>query len=231
MVDRWFRDGIAEKDLRTTHVCVKNDQNQYIPKWVSDDETIRYQYHVVNFIAGILERKSNREANNENDEEIEEHVDMDGIDDFVGPSFQSFDDLADLNDEQEDVFVEKVNRIVTQYERYNKGYVANVGNGKRKHFELSQKYRKDHCCFWNDPTHSPFFASELQEIALYVHSIKPASANCETEFSKMAKMTTSYTAKNEGLRLTIRSQLPAKRKLQNLMSERRVKKAKLFHRA
>ena len=74
----------------------------------------------------------------------------------------------------------------------------------------------------------------LVDSAVFVHSVKPASANSESEFSKMSRMITpirsSYTAKNAGFRMRIRSQLPIKRKLEMQMREHGVKKAKLFHR-
>ena len=53
-----------------------------------------------------------------------------------------------------------------------------------------------------------------------------------TQFSTMGAMISarrsSYTAENAKMRLTLKNQLGAKRKLEALMSERKVKKAKLF---
>ena len=87
--------------------------------------------------------------------------------------------------------------------------------------------------FWANDAHRSHLHDSLVDCALYAHSIKPAAANSESEFSKMARMITpirnSYTPENAGLRLRIKSQLPLKRKLQIQMREHGI--AKLFHRS
>ena len=92
---------------------------------------------------------------------------------------------------------------------------------------LVKTYRDNPREFWANDAHRSHLHDSLVDCALYAHSIKPAAANSESEFSKMARMITpirnSYTPENAGLRLRIKSQLPLKRKLQIQMREHGIK--------
>ena len=96
------------------------------------------------------------------------------------------------------------------------------------------KERYDHnplsfCC---DSSLTNTLPGPLVDFAHYIFSIYSSSASPERVFSLMKDMVrtkrSSFTGANVDMRLTMRSLLPAKRKLENLLLERNIKKSKLF---
>ena len=73
----------------------------------------------------------------------------------------------------------------------------------------------------------------IRSFARYVFSILAGSSGPEREFSRMGYLLSSrrtrYTASNTNKRLALANLLPQKRKLEKIMSTRRLKKSKLFH--
>ena len=86
--------------------------------------------------------------------------------------------------------------------------------------------------FWNDSNHDAVMGSSLRAFALYILSILERSAGSEREFSRMGYLLssrrTSYKASNTNKRLTLANLLPQKRRLEEIMNVRGLKKSKLF---
>ena len=86
--------------------------------------------------------------------------------------------------------------------------------------------------FWSDDSKVSKFDKGLVEFATWVYSVRPASVSPERTFSHMKYLVSSrrscITAKNTDLRLTVASLLPQKRKLQEVMEVRSLKRAMLF---
>lgn len=127
---------------------------------------------------------------------------------------------------------------ITNYERYHKGYKAQRDDSKdaeeddQFNEELKSIYDADPRVFWNDSDHSAVMGSTIRSFARYVFSILAGSAGPEREFSRMGYLLssrrTSYTSSNTNKRLTLANQLPQKRRLEDILTTRRLKMSKLF---
>ena len=131
------------------------------------------------------------------------------------------------------------------YERYSKGFVTSLLSfsvlsfelsltslqNKNHNKELKRQYDKSPLSFWSRRNATAHYPKFLVQFALFVHSVKPASANCEQQFSRMSwmisKRRASITPANANKRLTIANQLPQKRRLLDLCEERKVKRQRL----
>ena len=141
-------------------------------------------------------------------------------------------DLGNDGNAENSSFIAQATAMITQYTRYNRGYLAPTPRNDLHNNELTNKYRTDPRVFWENPAHQPFIRPQLRECAQKIISIRSASSVCESHFSTMSHMISgrrsSKTAENACYRLTLRNQLPLKRKLESLMKERKIKKRKLF---
>ena len=134
---------------------------------------------------------------------------------------------------------EKAKREIIDYEMYHKGYKIHMEDSKvsvedidQYNEDLKGKYDLDPRVFWNDSDHSALLSSSIRAFASYLFSILAGSAGPEREFSRMGYLLSSrrtrYTATNTNKRLTLANLLPQKRKLERLLSTRRLKRSKLF---
>ena len=86
--------------------------------------------------------------------------------------------------------------------------------------------------FWNNSDHAAVMGSYIRAFALFILSILAGSAGPEREFSRMGYLLssekTSYKASNTNKRLTLANLLPQKRRLEEIMNVRGLKKSKLF---
>ena len=109
--------------------------------------------------------------------------------------------------------------------------IGSARNLQEKNTMLKEKYDKDPRSFWTNPA-TTRLDEYLVRTAYFVHSIRWASANAEREFSRMGWMISSgqsaITAEHAYQRLTMANQLPQKRRLEELMDEREIKKQELF---
>jgi hypothetical protein len=116
----------------------------------------------------------------------------------------------------------------------SKGYVSPTSpENIQFNEELKDKYDDDPRIFWSDKNHQNHLHPILVATAIFVLSVLSASANCERQFSRMAALITSrrssFTANNANKILVLSNLLPQKRRLENIMAERNIKKQKLFH--
>ena len=236
----WFTLGINKENYRTTHKCIKNAANLYQPTWVQSEMTIRET--VVAFYAKRLDKDISRQSNNVPDRR--ERVsgkhqiprnDINSRSNFAlfGPKYDMMTSLAgsELLSSKEQAIID-----VNKYERYHKGYtqtsLAADEPISTANEALKAAYDSDPRLFWSDDTHSLNMGSKLVSFAGYIFSILAGSAGPEREFSRMGYLVSSrrssYTPDNTNKRLTLANLLPQKRRLEDLLSSRKLKKCKLF---
>ena len=86
--------------------------------------------------------------------------------------------------------------------------------------------------YWADGTAVARYDRRLVAFATWVYSVKPASATPERVFSHMKYLISArrsrITAATTDMRLTVASLLPLKRKLEEVLDERSLKRPMLF---
>ena len=128
---------------------------------------------------------------------------------------------------------------LTAYDRYHKGYMNVLAHNDIKdqepdHYndELKAEYDLDPRIFWTNAEHMSAMDDQLVSFAIYIFSIFSGSAGPEREFSRMGYLLSArrsrYTASNSDKRLTLANLIPQKRRLERVMAERKLKRAKLF---
>ena len=150
-----------------------------------------------------------------------------------GPNL-SFSSVPAPRLEMKDVLV-RAKDMIDKYKAVNVGYVENRGRkNKKKNFSLKLKFDNNpRSSFWLEDALTSSLDPALKEFAIFVFSVISSSAAPERSFSIMKHMISArrsrYTGDNTDMRLTTKSLLPAKRKLENLLEQRQIKKNKLFH--
>ena len=164
-------------------------------------------------------------------EKSKEHVVQERPSRLIGPLFNIFEDIpSQIN--RESPHAQSVS-AVNRYTKYSKGYVKNDSRRNGLFNEgLNVRYEKDPRVFWSNPKHANVLPKLLVEFALRVHSIRSSSACSEREFSRMGWMISqrraSITAANADMQLSLANLLPMKRKLENAMMKKNIKRMNLF---
>ena len=103
---------------------------------------------------------------------------------------------------------------------------------RMRNYTLKKKYDANPMTYWGDAQAVAIYDEQLVQFATQVHSVRPASASPERTFSHMKYLVSarrsSITARNTDMRLTVASLLPQKRKLEEEMKYRSLKRAMLF---
>ena len=150
---------------------------------------------------------------------------------LIGPLFNIFEGIpSQINRESPHALSL---RAVNRYTKYSKGYVK---NDNMRNIALNEgftlRYEMDPRVFWGNTKHTNILPKLLVEFALRVHSIRSSSACSEREFSRMGWMISqrraSITASNADMRLSLANLLPMKRKLENAMMKKNIKRINLF---
>ena len=243
--EEWFVNGISKETFRVTHACIKNVANQYRPTWLQSGETIRQ--HIVHFLSKrihkhqmeeqarkpVLSRPQEEKDPIQNSDTMAKRTKFQLFGPKLNQMHLSGGDKSDISP------LVKADRMILEYEQYHKGY-----SQSQVAVELSEQvaltcnedlkvaYDTYPRVFWTDKTHCAVLGSSLVSFARYIFSILSSSARPEREFSRMSYLITkrrsSYTASNTNKRLTLANLIPQKRRLEELLTKRKVKKVKLF---
>ena len=129
--------------------------------------------------------------------------------------------------------VEIAEAAMKEYCNYHKGYPNHREPGNRAEIlRIKELYDQDPRKFWINPLHRSKMHSCLVKYALFLYSIRSSSASSEREFSRMAwmlsKRRSSYTTSNTNRMLTCGNLIPQKRRLEQELVKRKVKRRNLF---
>lgn len=229
---QWFVRALAAADYRTAHKCVKNSINQYSPTWLAAGQTImdavveRFAEHLVSSVSADDSGNSSETEDEESDDE------------GILPNFVNMQALPDSGVDNQSSLV-LAREMIDRYVKHHKGYRSqdpqsdNRRKNRTHNKNLSLSYLKNPKEFWCDSRLTSDLSSQLKRYAVFVFSIRSGAVKCESEFSRMSWMISarrsSYTAENANKRLTMGNLLPQKRKLEQEMEKRKIKKRKLFH--
>ena len=167
------------------------------------------------------EEKSDGE--NEFQEEIEEMS-------FLGPQLEE-DSLSSIESRPS---LSKALKLLESYRKgYKQVYKRRLNSENRKiNYILKKEYDDNPMKYWGDATAVARYDKKLVEFSTWVYSVKSASASPERVFSQMKYLVSarrsSITAQNTDMRLTVASLLPLKRKLEDVMNSRSLKRAMVF---
>ena len=225
---RWFIDGMNEVDLRTTDRCIKNDSNLYRPSWVSQGSSIREELekYIMNWVPDIAQPVH------------DELGGSDSSDDDLAPDFNGFNNLPAAERGIQGSPIDDVSLRFYFFHLFSFAHSTlccklrnDTQANKRQNRKLKADYDHDPRCFWNEKDVRAEFPAWFVTLSIFIFSIQSSSANCERSFSRMGWMVGSrrsgITADNTDKRLTLTNQLPQKRRLLELCSERKIKKTKL----
>ena len=234
--EEWFVFGVTKEDFRTTDKCIKNDTNSYHPTWLQPGETIYAA--VINLFAKRIQNseQGEQEINNvRKKKEESSSVNLEKRSKFVlfGPKLNTMhlDSGVDVSPKS------KAAELISKYDSYHKGY-RRLNSEKKQNVssqsneDLKDEYDRNPRVFWSDETHSSVLGSDLVSFARYIFSILSSSAGPEREFSRMGYLVTKrrsrYTPANTNKRLTLANLIPQKRRLEDILSIRQIKRARLF---
>jgi len=223
-------------NYRVTHRCVKEGLRPFVfrPTWQKPRTTILesvtdlfLEFSGKQTESDIKQDESSNESFND-EPNLEENTSIDQLMEDFGPN------LSDVRESQlpSDDQGRQASKILDAYIEADKGYLKNVGKKQKRHnYDLKLMYDENpRDNFWLDSEKTAGFDPTLIAFAKYIFTIISASASPERTFSIMKHMISSrrssITGANTDRRLTVRSLLPMKRKLEELVESKRASKAK-----
>ena len=223
--EEWFKMELASVDYRVTHKCVKNQSRGFRPTWQSDDGIINNVIQLFNERLQIGAHVAKEDLSNDDEGDVNQLVTAIRF----GPRPKL---LTGEQTEEKYNELDKTAHMINAFRDCFKGYKPFIPRNKQHNELQKEKYDNNPRLFWCDSTYTSVLPQPLIEFAHYIFSIFAASASPERVFSSMKDLVrtrrSSITGANVDKRLTMRSLLPCKRKLEDCMLERGLKRSKLF---